>query len=149
MAAAASLALVFIMLVTFVDVVGRYFFNAPVTFAVELTELGMGLVVLLGLAHTTFHRGHISVDVLNSILPKMVNAVLARVAALLGLVFVGLVTWRLGDKAFQFADDGLATQVLFVPVYPVVFIMSVAAAVAAVIGLYMLITNRAADESPS
>ena len=70
LAAFACVVLIAVMLITFVDVVGRYFFNAPITFAVELIQLGMGLLVLFGLAITTLQRGHIAVDVIESLVPE-------------------------------------------------------------------------------
>jgi TRAP-type C4-dicarboxylate transport system permease small subunit len=63
----ACVVLVGVMMITFVDVVGRYFFNAPITFAVELIQLGVGLLVLFGLALTTLERGHIAVDILETV----------------------------------------------------------------------------------
>jgi TRAP-type C4-dicarboxylate transport system permease small subunit len=39
----ASAALAVIAVVTFIDVVGRYFFQAPFAFSVELTHLGSAL----------------------------------------------------------------------------------------------------------
>jgi len=129
----ACLALLAIMAITFVDVVGRYFFNAPMTFAVELIQLGMGLLVLFGLAVTTLQRGHIAVDIIESLVSKATAKALAAIAALCGLVFIGLVAWRLWDRSFKFMDDGLATDVLFLPVWPVVMLMAIGASLAAIV----------------
>lgn len=135
MAAAASICLLFLMLITFFDVMGRYFFNAPLTYAVELVELGMGLLVMFGLAITTLNRGHIAVDLLANMVSTPVKLVLMRFAAILGFVFIGLMAWRLWDRATNFMSDGLATQVLFLPVFPVVFVMAVSAGIATLIVL--------------
>jgi TRAP-type C4-dicarboxylate transport system permease small subunit len=123
------------MLITFIDVVGRYFFDAPLTFAVELTELGMGLLVFFGLAVTTLNRGHISVDLVSGMVSTRIHTLLIRIAAVSGFIFMGLVAWRLWDRAANFMSDGLATQVLFLSVYPVVFVMAVSSAFAALIVL--------------
>lgn len=135
----ACLVLLGVMAITFVDVVGRYFFNAPITFAVELIQLGMGLLVLFGLAITTLNRGHIAVDVIESLVPPVVAKLLAAIAALCGLAFIALIAWRLWDRAFKFMDDGLATDVLFLPVWPVVMLMAFAASVAAFVALAQVI----------
>lgn len=135
MAGFACLVLLGIMGVTFVDVVGRYFFNAPITFAVELIQLGMGLLVLFGLAITTLERGHIAVDIADGIVSSTIARLFAGVAALCGLAFIGLIAWRLWDRAFKFMDDGLATDVLFLPVWPVVILMAFAASAATIVAL--------------
>lgn len=139
MAGGACVVLIFIMLVTFVDVIGRFFLNSPLTFAVELVELGMGLLIMLGLAITTLNRGHIAVDLLGSALPEFGQKILAWLAALAGLIFIILMAWRLWDKGIRFMGDGLATQVLYLPVFPVVLVMASAAAVAVFIAAIQLI----------
>ncbi|MGB7181530.1 MAG: TRAP transporter small permease [Burkholderiaceae bacterium] len=138
MAGLACICLILLMLVTFLDVVGRYFFNTPLTYSVELTEFGMGLLVCLGLAVTTFNRGHISVDLLNSVLPSRADNWFRRLTALTGVLVFSLIAWRLYDRALSFMDDGLTTQVLALPVYPVVFVMAAASVVAALIALVQL-----------
>lgn len=138
----ACLVLLGVMAVTFVDVVGRYFFNAPITFAVELIQLGMGLLVLFGLAITTLQRGHIAVDIIESLVPRILARVFSAIAALCGLAFIGLIAWRLWDRALKFMGDGLATDVLFLPVWPVVMLMAFAASVAAVVALSQVIKPR-------
>lgn len=135
----ACLVLIVVMLVTFADVVGRYFFNAPVTFAVELIQLCMGLLVLFGLAITTLQRGHIAVDLLDSIVPVPIAKLFASIAALSGVIFIALIAWRLWDRAANFMGDGLATDVLFLPVWPVVGLMAFAASVAAFVALVQMI----------
>ncbi len=146
MAAIACLCLVFLMVITFLDVAGRYLFDAPLTYAVELIELSMGLLVSLGLAITTLSKGHIAVDLLSNAVSGTGKRWLARLAGLFGLVVFGVMAWRLWDRALNFKEDGLATQVLFLPVYPVVFVMSVAAFVAALAALSLVFSRHDYDE---
>lgn len=142
LAAGACIVLVVVMLITFVDVMGRYFFSAPLTFAVEIVELGMGLIVLFGLAVTTLNRGHIAVDLLSGALPPLGNQALKLLASFCGLLFIGLMAWRLFDRALNFMNDGLATQILYLPVFPIVFLMSAAALVAAMIAFVQTIFSN-------
>ena len=139
MAGAAGLCLLGLMLITFTDVVGRYFFNAPLVFTVEIVELGMGLMLFFGLAITTLNRGHISVDLITGFLPLRARVMLASFSALIAVGFFGLIAWRLWDRAVNFLSDGLATQILFLPVAPVVFVMSIAAGITTLFALYLLL----------
>tara|TARA_R110000751_G_scaffold107645_11_gene204137 strand:+ start:13948 stop:14484 length:537 start_codon:yes stop_codon:yes gene_type:complete len=129
----ACLSLLFVMIVTFIDVIGRYFFNSPLTFGVELIQLAMGLIVLFGMAITTLERRHIAVDLLENLLPTGGKKLLACVAAVFCFIFIGLIAWRLWDRGINFLNDGLATDVLFLPVWPIVLLMAFAAAVAALV----------------
>jgi len=149
LAAIASACLVFLMLITFIDVLGRYLFNAPVTYSVELTELAMGLVIILGLCLTTYNKTHISVDLLTTMLPKGVLAVLTRLSAITGVIFIGMMAWNFWGKVATTKSDGLATQVLFWPVYPFAAIMAVAATFAALISLYFVFAPPAEHEKES
>jgi len=139
MAGAASVCLLGLMLITFADVVGRYFFNAPLVFTVEIVELGMGLMLFFGLAMTTLNRGHISVDLITAFLQLYARVWLASFSALIAVIFLGLITWRLWDRAMNFMSDGLATQILFLPVAPVVFVMAIAAGITTVFAVYLLL----------
>ncbi len=149
LAAFACLVLIIVMTTTFVDVVGRYFFNSPVTFAVEIIQLGMGLLVLFGLAITTLERGHIAVDIVESMVPQTIRKFFALIAALSGAVFISLIAWRLWDRGIQFFSDGLATDVLFLPVWPVVLLMAFAAGVAAIVAIGQLFIPSIGSDSPT
>lgn len=138
LASAACVVLVVLMLITFFDVMGRYFFSSPLTFAVELISLCMGLLVFFGLAMTTLNRGHIAVDLVSSASPAYLKKILARFAAIAGSIFIGLMAWRLWDRAMNFRSDGLQTDILALPVYPVVLIMSVTAAFTMLIAIHQI-----------
>ncbi|HSH57106.1 MAG TPA: TRAP transporter small permease, partial [Halomonas sp.] len=57
------------MLLTTVDVIGRYFFNAPILGAVELTQLMLAALVFLSLPVVCWRQEHVSVDLLDAIFP--------------------------------------------------------------------------------
>lgn len=147
LAAVACAALVAVMLVTFVDVIGRYFFAAPLTYAVELIRLGVGVAVLGGLAMTTLQRGHIAVDLVERLVPQTIQRLLVALAGMCGAVFIGLIAWQLFNRAMDFRAQGLATDILFLPVWPVVLFMSLAATVAALVALWQVMRPAARVET--
>lgn len=144
--AIAAACLVFLMLMTFFDVVGRYFFNAPVTFTVELTELAMGLVILLGLGMTTLRQEHITVDVVLSIMPAPLARLATIAARLCALIFLAIIAWQLTEQAMQIMADGLVTQVLGTPVFPAAFVMAAGAAFACLVAVWLF--TRPAKHAP-
>lgn len=139
--------LVLVMAIMFVDVVGRYVFNSPLTFAVELVELCMGLAITFGFAVTTLHRGHIRVDLVTQVVPPVIRKVLDWLSDLATGVFFLIVAWKTFEKAGQTMRDGLFTQILFMPVHPVVYLMSLAAAAALVVAVVLLLKPSVGGEN--
>lgn len=103
------------MLVTTVDVGGRYFLNRPLHGAFEATEVMMGLLVFLALPLATRRREHITVTMFDHLLPER----LKRGAALLfGLVcagICGLLAWRVGLYGERLLNVGEVTLELRIP----------------------------------
>ena len=56
--------------ITFVDVIGRCVFNAPVPVAFEVQQLGMGILVFSGLPLVTRDRSHITVSLFDSLFER-------------------------------------------------------------------------------
>ena len=80
--AAASLAV--IVCINGANVVGRYFFSAPISWAEELMLFLMILTVFAGAVTVTWRQEHIKIDALLMRLPPKLRA--------LAIVFTGLVT---------------------------------------------------------
>jgi TRAP-type transport system small permease protein len=115
----AAVALAVIAVVTFGDVIGRYFFHAPFAFTVELTQMAMAVVVYFGVGLVTHEDAHISADVVTLRLPPRLRALFALVTNLSALAFLAAMVWRLWlQAAFLFAK-GDATMVWTVPLWPI------------------------------
>jgi TRAP-type C4-dicarboxylate transport system permease small subunit len=120
----ACFVLALVAVVTFCDVIARYFFNRPFSFTVEGTELMMGLIVFLGVGLTTHENGHISVDIVTLRLSEWMRAVFGVTTNLLALGFLLLMVWRVWLRAAVLFEKGDTTQILLVPVWPVAFVMA-------------------------
>src|SRR3954454_11323578 len=115
----ASVALAIIAAVTFVDVVGRYFFNAPFAFTVELTQMAMAIVVYFGVGLVTHEDAHISADVVVLRLPPRLRALFALVTNLLALGFLAVMVWQVGRQSEFLRAKGDTTMVWQLPLWPV------------------------------
>jgi len=82
------------------EVIMRYGFNAPTSWAFELTVFLYGLHYSFALAFAHKHNIHVSIDVFESRLSERPRTIL-RIAtnALLFLPTVGLLTWYIGTMA--------------------------------------------------
>jgi len=89
-----ALLLATMTLITFTQVIARYFFNTGFVWALELTTYLFAWLVLLGMSYGVRVGAHIGVDVVIRLLPRKGQQILAIIAALLGmgycvLVFIG------------------------------------------------------------
>lgn len=109
--------LVVLMLITGIDVVGRYLFHRPLPGAYELSELAMAMVVLLGWAYNQAVKGHVDIDLLYNRLPRSIQNIIDFLIPLLGLTLFVFIAWQ----AINFTLDSIGwnetTEVLDIPVW--------------------------------
>src|SRR5699024_10106075 len=72
-----AIVLFLLMVLTCVDVVGRYFFSQPLIGATELTEISLSLVIFTAIPVITWRGGHIVVDLIDGIAPPLILRLLA------------------------------------------------------------------------
>lgn len=137
---AGAAVLTLMMLMTFFDVVGRYFLNQPIVGTVDMTELYMGLIVYLGIGAMTLERGHISVDLLVSRLGPRARLVSDLFGQCLCAVLAALICWQLWVIAGERLADGIVTRVWETPVFPVAYAMA-AASVLMVVALLLQVAQ--------
>jgi TRAP-type transport system small permease protein len=136
--AVAALALVAMVLLTCIDVVGRYLLNRPLTGAFELSELTMGALVFASLPLVTLRRQHVTVDLLDWLVPGSWRTAQDALAALVSAFCVGVVAWRLWVKALEMMRSGETTAVLKIPVHPLVYGMALLSVLTAAVILAMM-----------
>ena len=120
-----SLGLALMMFLTLGDVVGRAF-NHPITGAVEVTELIMGLMIYLGVGYTTFLKGHIRVDILISNFSAKTQAILDTITGIIALAITALITWQLFRVALAQIPNEDTTQIWELSLWPFGLVMALA-----------------------
>lgn len=131
-------ALLFAMMVlTFVDVVLRYVFNAPIRGGFEVSETMMAILIFAGLPMVSRKGEHITIDSLVRLAPprlKQLGAIVVQLgcaAALMGMA------WLLWLRAMRFSAAGDVTQTLKLPIAPVVQLMALLTVVTAIIHIIL------------
>lgn len=127
--------LVSLMLVTGVDVIGRYLLNQPLAGAFELTEMLLGALVFASLPLVSRSGGHVEVDMLMNFVPARVKHVLNILVGILSaavLLFFAWRLWILGVKQFA---DGAHSESLGVPFGYFAMFGAITCVLAAVFGL--------------
>jgi TRAP-type C4-dicarboxylate transport system permease small subunit len=133
--AAAAILLFCLMMVTTVDVIGRYIFNFPLRGGFELTELLLLTLIFAGLPLVSRADEHVTLDFIDQLLGERGRSLLRRLVDIIcGLIILGL-AWRVYIKAGKIAGYGDTTDVLRIAVGPFVYFMALMVAVTAVVHL--------------
>lgn len=116
--ATAMVALAALVLVTVVDVAGRFLFNKPLFGGVEISEFLLLFIGFGGMAYAERNQAHITVDFFVTALPQRARTSLDWVAALLGTAFWTIVAWRAIEHAQQIREAAEVSLNLAIPTYP-------------------------------
>ncbi|MGA1289103.1 MAG: TRAP transporter small permease [Rubrivivax sp.] len=129
---------------TFVDVVGRRFFDKPVYGAHDMTEHLMALIVFAGLPLLTARREHLSIDLLDAWLLQPSFAFWHRVVNLLVAVTLAVISVEFWTAAQEAAEIKEVSQALNIPRGWAYYFISATSALAAVAALFVRNPVRAA-----
>jgi len=114
-----ALLLVAMMLVTAVDVFGRYLLSSPLPGAFEVTEIMLALIVFIALPLVCLHQEHITVTLVTERLSPRVREFHAVIISLFCAGILLLIAWRLIAHSLQLASYGDVTIFLRVPKGPI------------------------------
>ncbi len=137
----ACLILFSMMLLTCIDVIGRYLFEKPVTGSVELTEFLLGALIFSTMPLVTWRKEHISVDLTDSIIPRKVKNIRDMgfdAVVSVCLAVIGFKVWELGDRALMYGE---MTEYLEIPTYYFVYFLAISCWLTAITSLVLVITR--------
>ena len=141
-----AVVLFLMMMITAVDVTGRYLFNRPVNGGFEITEMMLAALIYCGLPLVSQRREHIVVDTFDPFMPTALRRALDVIADILCAATLGGLAYLIFRRAMRVAEYGDTTNVLALPLAPVAYLMSVMIVVAALIHLWHALTPRRADD---
>jgi TRAP-type C4-dicarboxylate transport system permease small subunit len=144
--AVSATVLFLMMMVTTVDVIGRYVFNKPLAGGFELTEMMLAALIYCGLPLVSKRREHIVIDTFDGFMSRAVKRLLdgfADVVCFLALSGIGYLIFR---RAARVAEYGDTTSVLKLPLAPVAYLMGVMIVTAALIHLALIFVPHRADD---
>ncbi len=144
---AAAFLLTLMTVLTTVDVLSRYFFNAPIDGAFEVTQLLLAALIFVALPLTTAAGEHVDVELLSGIAGPRVETLLQVLGCLISTLVLGVLAWRLWEQALRLAEDGAVTNSLGLPFAPIGYFAAVSCAVSAAIAAYRIrhVLEDAAD----
>lgn len=117
----AGIAIFALMWINDANVVMRYFLNAPVMGAVEISQALLVLGIMLGMAFTQASGGHVRVTLLTRLLPPRGGEIAYALAALIGFFVFCAVTYSTFGyalRSYQVNEYAWGATLRF-PLYPV------------------------------
>jgi TRAP-type C4-dicarboxylate transport system permease small subunit len=138
--------LFFLMLLTCVDVIGRYLFSNSINGAVELSRISLAILIFTVIPVITWRGGHVIVDLLDHILGKTAVKYLSLASALL----IPISLYVVGDRMFELAARslrrGVVTEYLEFPegylIYYIALMSWITAAVMITYGVYRIFAKK-------
>ena len=134
----AALLLFAMMSLTLIDVVLRYWFNAPIPGGFEVTELMLASLIFCGLPLVTMEQEHVSVDLFDRFIPVGLHKIRDVSVLIICNICVAVLAWRMWLKARESQAYGDITSVLELPLAPVFFLGAFALALTVMVFAVLL-----------
>lgn len=130
------------MVVTFVDVAGRFFFDRPLPAAYEMTELLMAIAIFGAMPFATRSQGHITITLLDRLFRERAMRIRTVVVSLICAAASFALSYEVFHRSLRLIDQGDHTLFLKAPLAPFALFI---AAMSAVTGVCFLLvaTGRA------
>jgi TRAP-type transport system small permease protein len=116
---------VLLMVLDTADVVGRKFFDRPIIGTMELSQVIMGGIVLLGWSYTQRYRGHVFVDMFINKYPPRLRIVIDIIMLVLSLALFVFITYSSWVLAVQHMGEQRVFPTLRVTSTPYYFFVPV------------------------
>src|SRR6185437_16409971 len=134
----AAVCLFCMMALTFVGVVARYFFNAPIAGSEEIQAFLLGFIIFSGIPLVTYHQRHIAVRAFASMLKgRALFAQCVFVLALTGFGFA-FIGYLLFLQGVQLQEEGTLSTFLQIPEAPFAYIFAALITAAAIVAFALL-----------
>lgn len=122
-------ALFFMMILTTLDVAGRYLFNSPILGVFEMTEFLVLILIFSFLAYAQSNKAHVAVELLVAQFSDKLQVWIDLFNHTVCLLLMVLITWMGVRRALELMAVGGASPNLKVPAYPFVFFLAFGCAV--------------------
>ncbi len=108
-----------IMMALLREIVGRYFLNAPTTWANEINQYLLCGLTMFGGAYCVLTDGHIRVDILWRRFSTRTKALVELITSVFPLAFLGVVFWLgVQESAAALVHDQRSMTLLELPLFP-------------------------------
>jgi len=120
----AGIVLFGMMMLTTIDVICRYFFNASILGVYEITEFMMLCVVFFSLSFAQKLKGHVAVNILVDRLSNKNRQIFNVCNFLISIIFLLIIAWMSSSQGIELFHSNRVSGNLTIPVYPFFFVLS-------------------------
>jgi len=138
-----------IVIVVFIDVCGRYFFNSPLMGAYELVELCMTVLAGSAVMYCTLKWGHVAIDIVLTRFQKHTQMQIQRIFSFLSFVTFAAMAYLIYLHALEVIHSGQVQGTLTISRGPFLIILSVALFFSCLISLIQTFQRRDSAETMS
>jgi TRAP-type C4-dicarboxylate transport system permease small subunit len=135
-------------LITAIDVVGRYFFSAPLPGGYEIVQYLMALSVFAALPLATRAEGHLTIDLLTSRLRGRAQRVHRVIILCIITLVLAFLAWRMGAQAGHLSEGAAQSGSLSIPLAPVAYAMTVLAWLAVAVSTVLVLQAAGGKQAP-
>ncbi len=137
------------MLITAVDVAGRYLLNKPLPGGFELTEVMLATLIYCALPLVSKQREHIVIDTFDFLMTPQIKRGFDIFSDLVCSVTLSGIGYLIFRRAVRVAEYGDTTNVLKLPLAPVAYVMSAMIVLAALIHIVLIFVPHGEDDGAS
>lgn len=103
----------------FYEVISRYIFNSPTTWAYDVSIYFVGLMVMLAGGYALLENAHVAIDVFAERLPSRAKKLIDLLLDIILLFSVGILLWKGWNQAlYSIKINEHYTSLLSPPIYP-------------------------------
>lgn len=141
--------LFFMMLLTFIDVGGRYFFSSPLPAAYEIIAFTMPCIIFCALPAVNLREGHVTIDLFDTFIPERLKYWQRFFVLLISTVVMGFISWRLATRSYDHFRFHDVTDELYIPLWYFSLMMAILSFIAAITLLMACINVLTANDKLS
>ncbi len=131
--------LVCLLIITIVDVIGRYVFNTSFIDAMMISSFMLAAVNALALPGISLSKGHVQVELVYQRLPKGAKVFFSSINTLLAGVLFSIMSWFAFEKAVLSYQRGVYKGWMHLPEYPARFLFAVGCLLTAIVFLIQFV----------
>ena len=120
------------MLLTFIDVTGRYVFNSPLPALHEIISFMMPGLIFCILPLVCRKEEHVTIDLLDGFVPTHLKRLQAIFVNSIGSGAMFFLAWRLAEKSAAHYEFGEVTDDLYLILWPFSLLIAVLSVIAAI-----------------
>ena len=124
---------------TFCDVIGRRFFDSPITGTIEMVEMGMATAAFFAMPRAFLTNSHVAAEFLEHLAKGKIGILIMLFRGILMVGMVALMAWATTHTALELMEGDRATIELELPLYPFNIIIAAAMWISAAAALVWMI----------